>query len=820
MKPDRPALALLLLFVSGFCSLVYQTLWVKQLGLVIGVDVYAVSIVVSGFFFGLGVGSFYFAGVAQRSANPRRLYAQLELATATASLLTLLLLWLGAPLYVAIEAYLGRIAIALLWLIIAIPAVFMGGTFLALLRYYRTDKRRLGQSVGVLYGANTSGAIIGTITTPFVLIPLMGVIGSGLFAVSVNLVLALLAAQLLLPKLVGSEVSAERSVGTQGRHIIFVLYSLVGFSAIAYEVIWGQMIIQFLNTRSHAYAVMLAVYLAGLAVGNLLMSRRVDAIKNTWQTFSLLILTAAASALFSIVLVNAEVLEIQRSVGALVYQWTGQLGFRMLAQFLFISFFFIFVPTCCFGALFPVAAKISDGNAKQGTLSSGYALATNTLGGVVASLLFGFWVIPALGLINAVVSVTVLLCTIACIALYHARCSRHVLPAFAASLLLIVSLAVSMPRDKFAQLLVNQEGGELQYFAEGVGNTVAVIQQGEGDREFRRLYIEGISNTGDVMASLRYMRLQSYIPLLVFNGQPRSALVIGMGTGITSGALLNYPALETLEVVELLPEVVAATPYFQGNYAVYDNADIGITVGDGRHKLLRDPQRFDLITLEPPPPTAAGVNNLYSSDFYQLCKTRLTPNGVVAQWWPISTQSLAASRSLVRAMLDSFDYVTLWTTELHEMLLVGSMHPMSVDIARIENIMHYPPLAESLREIGINSPEALLATYMMNKEGLEAFAGDAKPVTDNFPRLEYDSWTSKKVILDVLPELLSKQQELTAVPPARRKAYHFEQEKLHAFYLAGLSVYSGDRETWAEMLKRLYRADNQNAYYNWFRVDQ
>jgi spermidine synthase len=171
-------------------------------------------------------------------------------------------------------------------------------------------------------------------------------------------------------------------------------------------------------------------------------------------------------------------------------------------------------------------------------------------------------------------------------------------------------------------------------------------------------------------------------------------------------------------------------------------------------------------------------------------------------------------------MLDSFTYVTLWTTELHEMLLVGSMQPMPLHIDRLTGAMSYPPLARSLKEVGINSPAALLATYMMDTAGLEDFAGNASPVTDNFPRLEYDSWSSKRVILEILPELLSKQQLMTGVPETMQEAYLFEREKLSAFYFAGLAVYSGDTDTWQEMLKRLFRAEKNNAYYNWFRQDE
>ncbi len=118
------------------------------------------------------------------------------------------------------------------------------------------------------------------------------------------------------------------------------------------------------------------------------------------------------------------------------------------------------------------------------------------------------------------------------------------------------------------------------------------------------------------MASRRYMRLQALLPLLVHNGEPQSTLVIALGTGITAGAMTQYPGLQHRVTAELLPEVVRAVPLFRGNYDVTHAPGAEIRIHDGRHELLRNPQRYDVITLEPPPPSAAGVVNLYSRDFF------------------------------------------------------------------------------------------------------------------------------------------------------------------------------------------------------------
>jgi spermidine synthase len=131
---------------------------------------------------------------------------------------------------------------------------------------------------------------------------------------------------------------------------------------------------------------------------------------------------------------------------------------------------------------------------------------------------------------------------------------------------------------------------------------------------------------------------------------------------------------------------------------------------DGRRELLRSSEQYDLITLDPPPPSAAGVVNLYSSDFHALAGRRLRQGGLLAQWLPLPTQNDEDSRSLVRSFLDAFPHAALWTTEFHEMLLIGSFEPIKFDVPRIAARFDHPEVTAALREVGIASPAALLAT--------------------------------------------------------------------------------------------------------------
>jgi hypothetical protein len=229
-------------------------------------------------------------------------------------------------------------------------------------------------------------------------------------------------------------------------------------------------------------------------------------------------------------------------------------------------------------------------------------------------------------------------------------------------------------------------------------------------------------------------------------------------------------------------------------------------------------ERYDVITLEPPPPSAAGVVNLYSREFYELARARLGPGGLLAQWWPLATQNDEDSRALVRSFLDAFPHAALWTTEFHEMLLVGSSEPIELDAGRIRARFNQPEVAAALAEVGVSTPAALLATWVMGRPGLERYAGDALPVTDDRPRIEYAAWLRPAEFQRVLPRLL----ELRSDPPLRgadekfRVAVGEEGERLVVFYGAGLRAYAGEQEQWATAFEHVLRADGDNRYYRWF----
>jgi spermidine synthase len=597
-----------------------------------------------------------------------------------------------------------------------------------------------------------------------------------------------------------------------------VLYAIAGGVALGYEVVWSQAIIPFLSTRAFAFSIVLATYLTGLVVGSAAYARLAKRASDPWSVFGILIASAGLIALLQVGALGRWLLIVQTQLEYAVFVVTHSTLAGICARFAVAAFGVVFIPTLLLGAAFPAALRLAAGAEHSGR-DVGAVVAGNTAGGIVGTILTGFVLVPTIGLVHTLAALAICASLIGLMACLCSHNTNRILPnAIIAVSVLSVVLAIVIPRDHLAQnLLIARGGGELVAYEESSGGTVAVIQDRGGGDVFRRLYIQGVSNSGDALPSLRYMRLQALLPLIIHRGEPKSALVIGFGTGITAGALLCYEQLEERVSAELLPAVIRAAPSFHGNFDAASSPALEIRLRDGRRELVRSPQSYDLITLEPPPPSAVDVANLYSTDFYRLASRRLRPNGLLAQWLPIAAQNADDTRSLVRSFLDVFPYATAWTTEMHEVLLVGSQSPIELDANRMAARFKEPQVAEALREVGISSPEELLALWLTDKNGLEHYAQKAPPVTDNYPRIEYATWVRPDEIVRALPEWLSLRSDppTTGTDQASLALVAESRARLLDFYIAGVAAYNHDRESWALHIKRALHNNAGNPYYAW-----
>jgi len=502
---------------------------------------------------------------------------------------------------------------------------------------------------------------------------------------------------------------------------------------------------------------------------------------------------------------------------------TGSVGAAFFAKSIVLPSLILLGPTIAIGAVFPLMVAVVCRDRLQVGRLVGGLYGINTVGGVAGSLVGGLFILPAFGTQTGILFCALAYAVGSIAAAVQSPRSRALTGAAAAAAVMIAAFPRLLPEHYFLTVATRTMTGSLEYFREDPHGTVAVLSEPSPvGQNFRRIVVDGVSNSADSVPSQRYMRLQTHLPILLHGGKVERVLVICFGTGITYGATFAHPDLSMRRCVELSPAVLAAAPLFSAaNGGVRDREDADIEVADGRLFLERDSTQYDVITLEPPPPVAQGVTNLYSTDFYALCRRRLRPGGLMAQWLPLPTQNQPETQMLMRSFQEVFPYTTLWTTELHEALLIGSLERLRVDYDHIRDRMQASALRESLAAIGIGDVDQLLATFLLDSDAVRRFAADAPLITDDRPRIEYGGFQKSEEFARQLRGLIAAKSPvasldgLAQIYPAIIARIEAQREELLTFYLGGIPTDLQGLTASREAIARVVQADPNNAYYRW-----
>jgi predicted membrane-bound spermidine synthase len=832
-RPRRQRVVGFLVFASGTSALVYELLWVRKVALITGVHAHAVGTVLASFFAGMAAGSFVFGERAESSRHPLRTYAFLEIGVALAAAAVSWIL--DHP--VALHDVLARVGtpsgalfplvrFGFTFALLCAPTFLMGGTLPVLSRSVTLGGEPLGREIGRIYALNTLGAVCGTLLSAFVLVPSLGVNVTLGVAVGLNALVGLVAFAYAGGSAIAVSAATTGSMRTRpsdGRALALGLYAVAGFTGLAYEVVWTRILVQLLQSTLLGLALVLASFLIGIVLGSWVLSRRVDTLGSPWRIYAFVQLAIAFSTILAFVLLRG-----------LFDWWSGTVEPALLARgfavetvwFLKVSLVplgVLAVPTFMIGLGFPLVVALVGRHATIGS-DVGRLYFLNTLGGVCGSLAASFVLVPWLGTqVSLLVLVTLNVMAGVAATLREADRRGVGLATAGVAIAALATIALLIPSDFVARTYFRRFPGRVVFHEEGVEGTVVVYEQELAGHRWKRLVINGSSNTGDIMASLRYMRLQAHLPVLLHPGTPADALVICFGTGITYGSLFQQPGLGRRVCVDLSPAVIRSGRLFAAsNGAVLDRPGAEIVVADGRNFLLADPSRFDVITLEPPPPTDAGTVNLYTREFYQLAKTRLRPDGVMAQWLPLYVE-IAELKTMVAAFLAEFPHASLWTTERQETLLVGAADALPIDYPRLAARLAVPEVAHDLEAIGIRSAPELLSLFLMDDRGLRSFTEESTPLTDDQPRLEYSlSSLGMRDYPRTLAYLLAHRTPiapyLTNLPDPNGVLAEINRHAgiLDAFYRAGIAFGRGDTDTSNRLLADVYAADPENAYFTSF----
>jgi spermidine synthase len=790
---------------------------------IIGAAPFAVSIILTVFMGGLGLGSFIAAKTIDRVQEPRlllRLYALLELAIGGYGIILPGLLMLSKPFYSMLynQLFSHFLIYSVLTLIgclilLILPSTFMGATLPVLCRFYIVQLGHVGTRSGRLYALNTIGAAVGSCVCGFWLIAWYGVWGSLLAAVIINSVIGMLclAASYRIASRHSMHEPLPRSVRTADaqpnptddalpgassahRFITLSIFAISGFCAMAYEVIWTKLLGLIIGPTVYSFTIILTTFITGLGLGSLIFGWLAD---RTGKPLRVLLYTQLFAALLALgvsqVLGNSQFF-----FAKLIYHYQASFGLLSAAK---ASMLFIIMigPTLFLGATFPLVGKIYTSSLSRIGHAIGYAYTINTIGAVLGSFCAGFLLIPLLGKeLGLSLVVGLQLCSVLGAGGYLVRKQRKaefwkMLPAGIISLTAII-LCFYLPHWNRQQLSVGryhriaelstqlrtcswwealtegssklepqQANSQLLYYGDGIGGftTVMKITNFLGADEYLLLN----SGKGDASShgDMPTQVLLAHVPLL-FHPDPKDILVIGLASGITAGETLLYP-IERLDVVEISEQVVTASNFFiPWNNKVLANPKTDLIIQDARAHLELTNRKYDVIIAEPSNPWMAGLANLFTKENLLLANKRLNENGIFVQWFHSYQMDWSTFSLIGRTFREIFNQSILMCTYQNGENIRSENDYLLIGFKnknglKLVSDTTKQAAVKSSHNVQLSKPELLYRLVV--SEDLASLFGSGPLHTDNHPLLEFAAPRNMYTADPTIEKILSSRRLLS-----------------------------------------------------------
>jgi spermidine synthase len=752
------AVTLLLSACSGIAALIYEIVWFQLLELAIGSTTLSLAILLATFMGGTCLGSWLFPRLVVSRWPALRIYAALEGGIGLLGLTVLFLVPVAGSFYSAWSVP-GPGGILLRGIVAAAcllpPTMLMGATLPALARAAPSDRNRASW-LGLIYGSNIAGAVLGCLSAGFYLLRHYDAVTATGVAAGINATVATVALAVAptrstltenLPYSGPSHDRGESSIGPPSTWSIYAAVALSGLCALAAEAIWTRTLGLLFGASVYTFSILLAVYLFGLGIGSSVSSLMCRFLQRPATALAWCQLVAAAAITWS-----------AYQIGGLFPYWPmdPSLSSSIWLQFqidVMRALWAVLPATMLWGATFPLALAALRANRRDSAHLMAGVYAVNTSGAIVgalaASLSMGWLgsqtlqqILVVLSLLSAVLVISPGLRGGAL------QLSRGpVLVALGAVVLAppMAALVPAVPAEliahgRYAATWVGK--GDIVYTEEGLNASVAVSRFPNGTLTF---HVAGKIQASSVPRDMRLQRMLGHFTTLT-GAAPRSVLVIGCGAGVTAGAVSIDPAVERVTLVEIEPVVPkAASQYFSDfNFDVLKSSKVRLHIDDGRHYLQTTTERFDAITADPLDPWVKGAANLYTKEFFEIARQRLNPGGVVTVYIQLFETNEEAVRSALATFFEVFPEGTIWGNthegKGHDMVLLGQAEPLRIDLDKVDrrlSLPEYDSVSGSMKEIGMNSALDLFATYAGRASDLKAWLRGAPLNRDMNLRMQY-----------------------------------------------------------------------------------
>jgi spermidine synthase len=656
--------------------------------------------------------------------------------------------------------------------IVLVPCtVPMGATLPLLARYAVSEDTQIGPRIGILYAINTLGAIVGTLVAAFIFLPAFGLRQTVYIGVAGN-ALVFVAAAALARGIQGIPTSAGEPLQQERRrfHWILPAMTISGAVSFVYEVLWTRLLGQVLGGSTAAFASMLSSFLLGIALGSAVASRFAKTRESAARGFAIAQLGTGmlAWAAFR----GADLLPaLTHAVGA---------SHSSPAPGAAAAGIILLPMTVCIGATFPFGVRLFARDASEGASGSGRVYAWNTVGSILGATLTGFVFLPILGLENtAMIGVTTSL--LLAIATAWFTLPRRAILATIAAASLVAAIAVGLPTP--VKLLLHmpiteaRTAGEFFYLGVGRSATVVVVETREG----WLLRTNGLPEATVNRSGLPQPRSPeaSWLSLLPAAARPEAEqiLIIGLGSGQTLDAVPS--TVSSIDLIELEEEVVIANRLIPRPHDPLDDPRVSLRIGDARGAMNLSRKRYDAIISQPSHPWTAGASHLYTSEFFELARSKLATDGVFVQWIATPYVDVDLFGNLIASLSDVFRYVHVYRPQPTSFLFLASDEPIDL----LESAPRAIAAASAdFGRYGIYSVEDFISNWVLDTEGVRKLARDKAPNTDDHNRLATTRFTHQqqasngfqidRILAPIDPLTPTRLRQVDAVSVLRRMDFH------------------------------------------------
>lgn len=739
-----------------------EVVWARLLKLKMGNTIYASSIVVSVFMGGLALGALIMGRYADRVKNPLRVYAFLEICATISALSFPLLLRIADKFYGWIFLSIDPSpAIQCLFqtlistVILTIPAVMMGSTLPLLGRYITDMRSQVGWLVGGLYSLNMLGATLGCFLAGFVLIQMVGVMGTLYIAAAVNLIVAyggwklsryhnigdIPEDKVVIPK---QQNVAEEALGMKGKYILFSAFFASGLISIGYELIWMRSIVYLLGGYTYVFSAVLSIYLVGNVVGTGIGSYLSKRLKNPAIGFGVSLICLGVSGILYLPWMVMWLSSPMSQFIQLMIKFFEDMGFQNSIANLSLchSFLFFLLPSLLMGIGFPLAIQSFSKYRLGVGKTTGTVYGINTIGAVLGGLVTGFFLIPWIGV---QVSITLLgfagimLGALMVLIFSHKATFTRRLVVLGLSLTFAFTIMMSIiPMNLFEKKVVPipVPAGKILEVKEGVNGTFSVHRDTKGDLELRSENV-GIAGDGDFRIA---QKMLGHMGALL-NKNTRDVLSIGFGVGETTACLANNN-LNRLDCVEIAPEVVELALKFFKHINLGNELDrkVKMIYMDGKNYLYLTEKKYDIIINGANIPTHSGSAPLFTKEHFQNALEHLNPGGLFISKFHLVSTSKRSFDSILGTFVQTFPCVTIWfpTTKVYKFFyLVGSREKQWFSPQFIDAQLGKKEIRKSISYLNIYNYSDVLSCYVGDKIDIENYLKEYALNTDDTPVVEF-----------------------------------------------------------------------------------